>query len=96
MTFDINLTEEDVNKIAARVAEIVKRDVKTTETGQDVIFGVAGLAEYLQLEVQWIYQHRNEIPHIKVSKFLRFRKSEIDTWLNKQSRKPLQACKLPK
>jgi excisionase family DNA binding protein len=42
------------------------------------------LAEYLTVSKQWIYErsHLKEIPHIKKQGLLRFRKREIDKWLD--------------
>ena len=46
------------------------------------VFGVH-YTEYLHVSHQWVYErvHLKEIPHIKMGKFPRFRKSEIDRWL---------------
>ena len=40
-------------------------------------------AEYLGYSLQTIYNkvHRNEIPHYKRGRTLRFRRSELDAWL---------------
>jgi excisionase family DNA binding protein len=42
---------------------------------------VETLAEYLDVEKDWVYSHIKEIPHFKVGRFPRFRKTEIDKWL---------------
>ncbi len=49
----------------------------------DTIFSVETLAKYLQVSKQWVYErvHLKEIPHIKMGKFPRFKKREIDIWL---------------
>ena len=40
------------------------------------------VAQYFQVNRQWVYERtcRNEIPHLKVGKYLRFQKQEIDRW----------------
>ncbi|MFC1552472.1 helix-turn-helix domain-containing protein [Candidatus Latescibacterota bacterium] len=52
----------------------------------DVIFGVDELSKYLLVTKKWIYERtcRNEIPHYKIRDSLRFKKTEIDNWFNKQ------------
>lgn len=44
------------------------------------------LCAYLGVEKPWIYQqtHAKKIPHLKVCGLLRFRKEEIDAWLESQ------------
>ena len=50
----------------------------------DEIFDVKGLSEYLKASKQWIYERTSlkEIPHIKLDGQLRFRKKDIDRWMN--------------
>ncbi len=80
------LEQEDIQAIASAVAEILKpflsNDRKHEE--EDAIYDVQGLAKYLEVSKQWIYErtHLKEIPHIKIDGQLRFRKKEIDKWMN--------------
>lgn len=77
---------EDIEGIAQRVAEFLKpalsRYGKRDE--DDMIFDVQGLAEYLKVSHKWIYERSQfkEIPHLKVKGLLRFRKRDIDKWLD--------------
>ena len=50
----------------------------------DIVFDVQRLAEYLTVSKQWIYErsHLKEIPHIKKQGLLRFRRRDIDKWLD--------------
>jgi len=40
------------------------------------------VAQYFQVNRQWVYERtcKNEIPHIKVGKYLRFEQQEIKRW----------------
>jgi excisionase family DNA binding protein len=40
------------------------------------------VARYFQVNRQWVYERtsKNEIPHMKVGKYLRFEQQEIDRW----------------
>ena len=83
----IELDEKDIEAIAQRVAENIKSQ-PTVSGGYGVditIMDVDGLAQYLKVGKQWVYDrvHRNAIPHYKLGKYPRFRKSEIDEWLRK-------------
>jgi excisionase family DNA binding protein len=51
------------------------------------------LAEYLKCSPGTIYNRtsRNEIPHLKVGGLLRFRRSEIDVWIERH-REPAPAA----
>jgi excisionase family DNA binding protein len=52
--------------------------------GEDVVFDLPGLCDYLKVTPKWVYEqtHLKTIPHIKLSgKVLRFKKRAIDKWL---------------
>lgn len=86
----IELEETDINAIAARVAEqirpLLNKNVKE-RAEDDTIFTVESLAKYLQVSEQWVYERVQfkELPYIKVGKFIRFKKSAIDKWLEEQA-----------
>ncbi|MGR3318554.1 MAG: helix-turn-helix domain-containing protein [Candidatus Anammoxibacter sp.] len=56
-----------------------------------------GLSDYLKVKQSWVYDkiHTNGIPYQKAGKFPRFRKKQIDKWLENPysftrcARKPL-------
>lgn len=79
------LDSEDVEKIALRVVELIKPLLSVKEEGEDVIFSVDELAEYLRTNVKWVYNHVWQLPHFKLDGLLRFRKSEIDKVIDKLS-----------
>ncbi len=78
---------EELNQLADAVSEKVLAKVKPlllnkdNGKGGDALLSVEGLAEYLGVEKEWVYSHVKEIPHSKVGRFPRFRKAEIDKWL---------------
>lgn len=39
------------------------------------------LAEYLNSELSWVYDNAHEIPHLRVGREYRFRRAEVDAWL---------------
>jgi excisionase family DNA binding protein len=83
---ELHLSEEIVESIATKVVEQLKPCLNNNgkEENKDSIYDVRGLAEYLGVSPKWVYQRvqYKEIPHIKRKGLLRFRKKEIDKWLN--------------
>lgn len=84
----IELEREDIQSIARSVLEALKPELSRLvgkSESDNTIFDVEGLAKYLKVKPKWIYEntHLLAIPHYKMGAFLRFRKREIDSWLNK-------------
>ena len=80
----INIDSEKlVKEIAQEVAKRVK-PIVVANNSEDVLFAVEELSKYLKVSDQWVYERvqLKELPHIKMGKFLRFRKLEIDSWLD--------------
>lgn len=76
----------DTSELVKEIAQEVIKAIKPLLTGKaqdDTIFTVKTLAKYLEVSDQWVYErvHLKEIPHIKMGKFPRFKKSDIDQWL---------------
>ncbi len=44
------------------------------------LVGVQEVAAYLHLPVGWVYKHRQEIPHYKIGKYLRFDLDDVEAW----------------
>ncbi len=80
----IGLEVSDIEKIAERVVEqITPLFNKSHDSNHDELMDVQGLADYLKVKRQWVYEktHLNIIPYYKVGKYPRYRKSKIDEWL---------------
>lgn len=83
MQAEIHIDTEQLGKeIAEKVLSTLRPQL--SEELEDTLFNVQTLAEYLQVSKQWVYERVQfkEIPYRKVGRFLRFRKSEIDEWLD--------------
>jgi excisionase family DNA binding protein len=52
----------------------------------------AEVGELLQLNSRWVLgaARRNVIPHIRLGRYVRFRRLEIEAWLSEQRRGPLK------
>ena len=61
----LEIEQEDIQAIAKKVVQAIKPLLITNGRGEDTIFDVKGLAEYLKVEESWVYQkiHSGELPH---------------------------------
>ena len=79
------IEEEDIRLIADAVVRQLRPLLSNiNKKADDSILDVKGLCEYLKVTPKWVYErtHLKEIPHYKLSnKQLRFKKRDIDTWL---------------
>ena len=44
-------------------------------------FNVKQLSEYISMSPQWIYNNKNNLPHVNINSKPLFKKSDIDLWL---------------
>ena len=97
MKFEIE--PRDIESIAQRIAEIVRPLVlHQKENEKDVIFDVSGLAGYFHVNRGWVYKQVSlkAIPFFKAGKFPRFRKRDIDRWMESRSVRPIPPLKVIK
>ncbi|MDA8170486.1 MAG: helix-turn-helix domain-containing protein [Nitrospiraceae bacterium] len=82
------LEPQEIEAIAKRVAEILRPIIaRNGKSAEDMIFDVASLASYLQVDESWVYKQVSlkTIPHFKAGKYIRFKKSIIDKWSDEHS-----------
>lgn len=90
----------DTEELEERITQKVVASLKLLLKGrgdEDIIFDVEGLAEYLKTSKRWIYEqtHLSAIPFYKVNRYPKFRKSEIDKWLEKAKSPAVSALSRP-
>jgi excisionase family DNA binding protein len=97
---NIELEEKDIEAIASKVADILKPLLHhaARKEEKDALLDVHQLAEYLNVSKSWIYDQirSNELPHSKLGKYLRFRRRDIDKWIETKSFKPFPDLKVIK
>jgi excisionase family DNA binding protein len=56
----------------------------------EVLIGVQELSRRYGLPTSWIYAkaEAQQIPHLKIGKYVRFRPSEVSAWIEAQRRGP--------
>ena len=84
LKLETNVPQELLQEIAQKVVwELRPLLGKRSRDADDPYLTPDQLALYLGVTKQWVYErvHLGELPYIKVGRFLRFRKSVIDKWL---------------
>ena len=94
------LEQEDMQKFKAVVKDVVKNELKKVQINNDddAVFDVSMLAKYLCVETSWVYKQVSlgTLPYFKAGKYIRFKKSEIDNWIDSQTVRPVSALKFTK
>lgn len=87
MKFEIEDTDLDLiaNKVLERLKPLLRSSLSVQGNGDNTIFDKKGLANYLKVKTRWVDDHIKLIPHFKVGRFPRFRKKEIDKWIETQN-----------
>jgi hypothetical protein len=83
----INLEQEDLKLIAKDVSETLKPLLKNSKKSgdRDIVFDVKELSGYLKVKDTWVYNQVKTIPHFKLGKYPRFKKSTIDKWIDSKT-----------
>ncbi len=80
------LEQQDIEAIASRVADRLEPKLRAVKhEDEDILMNIKEVAKYLRCSVGCIYKltSTKAIPHFKRGeKFLLFRKSHIDKWIN--------------
>ncbi len=90
MKAELNIdTSELEERIVRRVMQALRPFLKEKREGSS-FFNVKDLAEYLKVSEKWVYERVqfSEIPYYKVGGNLRFKRSEIEYWLEKDCKTP--------
>ena len=96
----IEIEPQDIEAIAQRVTELVRPMLSNARMSEekDHIFDVKGLSEYLNVDSSWIYKKVSlrAIPYFKTGKYSKFRKRDIDKWIESNTARPIPPLKMPK
>ena len=84
---EIILAPETVRAVAVEIArwliEYLQKWLQEAQSAQErALLTPEEVAQYFQVNRQWVYERtsKNEIPHMKVGKYLRFEQQEIKRW----------------
>src|SRR3972149_10039491 len=84
---EIVLAHETVMALSQEIARLIigflQKLLQVSQAAQErALLTPEEVARHFQVNRQWVYERtcRNEIPHIKVGKYLRFQRQEIERW----------------
>jgi excisionase family DNA binding protein len=84
----LDLEASDIDAIARQVTKTLLPHLERQgDTERDAVFTANELAEYLKVKQSWVYDRvkKKAVPHFKLGKYLRFKKSAIDRWIRESS-----------
>jgi excisionase family DNA binding protein len=94
----LNLEQDDLKSITKDVSETLKPLLKNTKKSGDsgIVFDVRELAGYLKVNESWVYNQvgLKTIPYLKCGKYLQFKKSNIDKWIDSETIQAIPALSL--
>jgi len=53
-------------------------------SGDHILLTVDEVAEILRVPKSWIYSHQDQLPTVRLGRYVRFRRSEIESFLDQQ------------
>lgn len=83
---EFRLEPEDIDRLADAVtARLLKTQTPKTTPEPDKLMDIPDLMEYLGMSDRWVRQEIAEfrLPHFKIGRYIKFRKSEIDEHLRR-------------
>jgi excisionase family DNA binding protein len=54
------------------------------DPGNQVLLTVDEVAEILRVPRSWIYSHQDQLPTVRLGRYVRFKRSEIDLFVDQQ------------
>lgn len=83
----LELEQADIQAIAEKVTTMLRPVLAANKPVADELLTTEQLAAFLHVDTGWIYKnhHDKQIPHIKIGKELRFKRSQIEKWLLNRS-----------
>jgi excisionase family DNA binding protein len=88
-TFEKSEIQLLAEELLRELMPILKGSEKSS--AKEVVFDIKQLSEYLNVPYTWVYRQTcdHNIPYYKLGRYNRFKKSEIDKWMEKKSIKPI-------
>ena len=65
----------------------MNEDLSTRNIYDETCMDIEDLSYYLKVKVKTLYAMVREIPHYRIGKLIRFKKAEIDSWLESKRAK---------
>ena len=70
--------------------------VKNSESMNHRFWNIQDLSDYLNVKIKTIYSMVPDIPHYRIGKLIRFKKAEIESWLESKKANVHQSMQIKK
>ncbi len=60
-------------------------DISVPAPGKDMLLKAEEVAQILRVPKSWVYSHLQKLPAIRLGRYVRFRRSDIERFLEEQS-----------
>lgn len=83
------MTRAQARMIAEELYKLIKKDIPcfvhdAVIDGTDEYFNTAQAAEFLGVSVSYVKSHINDIPHTKVGRLNKFKKSSLSSYMSRR------------
>lgn len=80
---NIQFTEQELEELANKLADKLFVKLKERLNQEEELLTLEQACDYLKCNKSWLYKkvQQKEIPFVKVGKYLRFKKKELDRWM---------------
>ncbi len=79
------ITDEGTPELGARMTSDTRESNPTAgNSSGEVLLTADEVAQILRVPRSWVYSHLSELPVIRLGRYVRFRRSEIDGFLEKR------------
>jgi excisionase family DNA binding protein len=94
---NIAFENSDLDAFAQKVFELLKPILTGNNRNEDkdTIFTPETLSKYLQVDTSWVYKQVSlkTLPYFKSGKYTRFKKKDIEKWIENQTVRPIPSIK---
>lgn len=63
---------------------------------ESVLWNIEDLSDYLNVKIKTIYSMVPDLPHYRIGKLIRFKKDEIDSWLESKRKYNQETIRVPR
>lgn len=84
---EIKLGQEDIQTITEDIITKLKPCL-FNQKEEETIFDKKSLSKYIKVDVSWIDKNMHCLPHFKLGKYVRFRKKDIDNYIESKNKMP--------
>jgi excisionase family DNA binding protein len=78
------ITDEGTPELGARMTDSKESNLTARSPSGEVLLTADEVAQILRVPRSWVYSHLSDLPVIRLGRYVRFRRSEINGFLEKR------------